>query len=76
MGIPAIAILPLSQFIPAGLRPDANIGEGMKKSENVEEPQDHADHHDRIQDRLDCPLHRDEVIDQPQQNTHYDQYHQ
>jgi hypothetical protein len=74
--IPAAAILPLPQFIPVGLRPNANIGEGMEKSENVEKPQDYADHHDGIQDRLDRPLHRDEVIDQPQQNTYYDQNHQ
>jgi hypothetical protein len=67
---------PLSWFIPVGLRPNANIREGMKKSENVQEPQDHADHHHGIQDRFDRPLHRDEVVDQPQQNTHYDQNHQ
>jgi len=48
----------------------------MKKSKNVEEPQDYADHHDSIQNRFDCRLHRDEVIDQPQQNTHYDENHQ
>jgi hypothetical protein len=74
--IPAAAILPLPQLIPAGSRPNANIGEGMEKSENVEKPQDYANHHDGIQDRLDRPLHRDEVIDQPQQNTHYDQNQQ
>ena len=48
----------------------------MKKPENVQQPQDYDDHHDGIQDLLDRPLHRDEVIDQPQQNTHYDQNHQ
>jgi len=48
----------------------------MKKSEDVQEPQDHADYHDGIQDRLDRPLHRDKVIDQPEQNTHYDQNQQ
>jgi hypothetical protein len=56
-------------------RSDANIGEGMKKPEHVEKPQDHGDYNDGIQDRLDRPLHRDESIDQPQQNTHYDQNH-
>src|ERR1700722_19769233 len=62
--------------IPTGLGPDANIGEGMKEPEYVQEPQNHADHHDGIQDRLDRSLHRDEIIDQPKQNTHYDQNHQ
>jgi hypothetical protein len=47
----------------------------MKKSKNIEKPQDHADHHDGIQDRLDRALHWDEVVDQPQQNAHYDQNH-
>jgi hypothetical protein len=51
------------------------MGKGMEKSEYVQEPQDHGDHYDAIQDRLDRPLHRDEAIDQPQQNTYYDQNH-
>ena len=33
----------------------------------------HADHHHRVQNRLDRPLHRDKAIDQPQQNSHYHQ---
>jgi hypothetical protein len=60
---------------PVGLRPNVNVGKGMKKSEYVQEPQDHGDHYDAIQDRLDRPLHRDEAIDQPEQNTYYDQNH-
>jgi hypothetical protein len=62
------------QFL--GLRPNANIGKGMKKSENIQKPQDNTDHHDGIQDRFDRPLHGDEVVDEPQQNTHDDENHQ
>jgi hypothetical protein len=64
-----------SQFIPAGLRPDANMGKGMKKPKNVENPQNDSDHDDGIQNRLDRPLHRNKVIDKPKQNTHDDQNH-
>jgi hypothetical protein len=47
----------------------------MKESENVEKPQDHYNHDDSIQDGLNRPLHRDEAIDQPQQQPHYDKNH-
>jgi hypothetical protein len=46
--------------------------ERMKQSENVQKPQDHTDHHHRIQDGFNRSFHRYEAIDEPQQNAHYD----
>ena len=48
----------------------------MKKSENIEKPQNRADHHDRIQDRFDRPLHRYESVDQPKQDAYRYEHHQ
>jgi hypothetical protein len=45
----------------------------MKQTKNVEEPQDHSDNDDSIQDGFDTVRHRDEPIDQPQEDAHYDQ---
>jgi len=47
----------------------------MKKPKDVEYPQDYADDHHGIQDGFDRPLHWDEVVDQPEQNTDYHQNH-
>jgi hypothetical protein len=69
----ANGVFPRAPFL--WLLPNADIGEGMKQTENIQEPQDHDDHHDGIQDRLDRPLHRNKAIDEPEQNTHYDQNH-
>jgi hypothetical protein len=52
-----------SWLIPGCLLPNTDPGEGMKKSENVQEPQDHGDHHHGIQDPVDRSSHRDEAID-------------
>jgi hypothetical protein len=55
-----------------GLSPHADVGEGMKQSKNIEQPQNHGNNHDRIQDGLDRSLHRYQV-DKPKQNADYDQ---
>ena len=60
----------------AGLRSNAYSGQRMDDSKNIQEPNDHADHHNRIQDGLDGARHRNEVIDQPEQNTNSDENHQ
>jgi hypothetical protein len=70
-----LPLLPLS-FSPVRLRPNMDVREGMKKPENVQQPQDHGYHYYGVQDRLDRSRHGDERIDQPQQDTHYDQNHQ
>jgi hypothetical protein len=56
-----------------GLCADVDAGERMQNSENVQEPQDGGDYYDSIQNGLDGALHGYEVVDQPEQNTHYHQ---
>jgi hypothetical protein len=51
-------------------------GEGLEKSKDIQEPQNHENDHESIQDRLNRPLHRYEAINQPQENTDYDQHHE
>jgi hypothetical protein len=45
----------------------------MKKSSDIQYPQDDRNDHYGIQNRLDGRLHGDEAIHQPQDNTHNDQ---
>ena len=45
----------------------------MKKSKNIQEPQDHDNDRDDIQDRLDGSCHRDETVNQPEENPNHDQ---
>jgi hypothetical protein len=63
---------PVSLSFELALSPDADMREGMKQSKNVEQPQNHSNNHDCIQDGLDRSLHGYQV-DQPKQNTDYDQ---
>jgi hypothetical protein len=51
----------------------ADPGEGMKKSKNIQEPQNYENDHDGIQDRLDGACHRDETVNQPEENPNHDQ---
>jgi hypothetical protein len=48
-----------------------DAGKGMKEPKDVQDPQNHGNHHDAVQDGLDGGLHGDEAIHQPQQNAHY-----
>ncbi len=45
----------------------------MKKSEHIQKPQNHANDHDCVQDRLDATCHGDETIHQPQEDADDDQ---
>jgi len=45
----------------------------MKKSKNIQEPQNHENDHDSIQDRLNGSCHWYEVIDQPEENPNHDE---
>jgi len=45
----------------------------MNDSENIQQPQNDANHDDRVQNGLDASRHGDETIHQPQQNADYDQ---
>jgi len=45
----------------------------VKQSKNIQQPQNHGNHYDAVQNSLDGSLHGDEAIHQPQKNTHHDQ---
>jgi len=45
----------------------------MKESEYIQEPQDHADDDDSVQDRLDAACHGDETVHQPQKDANDDE---
>jgi len=45
----------------------------MKKSKNIQEPQNYDNDRDGIQDRLDGSCHWDETVNQPEENPNHDQ---
>jgi hypothetical protein len=45
----------------------------MEESEDVQQPQNHGNDHNTIEDGLDGSLHRNKAIHEPQENTHYDE---
>jgi hypothetical protein len=49
-----------------------DTGELTENSKNAQEPQDNRNDHDGIQDRLDGARHRNESVDEPENNTNYD----
>jgi hypothetical protein len=53
--------------------PHVHPREGMEKPKNIQEPQNHENDHDGIQDRLDGSCHRDETVNQPEENPNHDQ---
>jgi hypothetical protein len=50
-------------------------GEVAQESKNIQEPQNHTDDNDGIQDGFNGPRHRYVVIDEPEENTNHDQNH-
>ena len=54
--------------------PNVDLGKRMEESENVEDPQNHGDDYDAIQNGLDGSLHGYEAIHQPKKYAHHDQY--
>jgi hypothetical protein len=65
-------------FIPAFVHwqsSTANVdsGDAVKESEDIEQPQHHANDHHCIQDGFDRSLHWNVSVDQPKQNTHHHQ---
>ena len=45
----------------------------MHESKDVQEPHNHHNDHDSIQDRLNGSCHGNETVDQPEENSNYDQ---
>jgi hypothetical protein len=50
-------------------------GELTENTKNAQEPQNHGNDHDGIQNRLYGTRHGDEPVDEPEKNTHHDQDH-
>jgi hypothetical protein len=57
------------------LLPYADLGKGTENAKNVQEPQDNANDHDGVQDRLNGTRHWYESINKPENNTNDDQDH-
>jgi hypothetical protein len=55
------------------LSADANMGQGAKKPEDVQEPQDDDDDDHGVQNGLDRSLHWYVAVDEPKQNSHDNQ---
>jgi hypothetical protein len=54
-------------------RANADPGQRVKQSENIQQPQNHGNDNDAVQDGLDGALHGDEAIHQPQKHTYHNQ---
>jgi len=60
-------------YSPSSAHPaNVHAGEGIKKSKTIQEPQDHGNDHNRIQDRLNGSCHWYIAIHQPEENTNHD----
>ena len=55
------------------LSPHMHFGKGAKQPKNVQQPENDRNDYHAIQNGLDGPLHGNEAIHQPQENTHYDE---
>jgi len=67
--VPALCVMcvnarrgPPGGFLIHPLRSKVDAGEGMKESEDIQEPQNHCHHHNTVQDRFDGGLHGNEAI--------------
>jgi hypothetical protein len=60
---------------PTQLLPHSDRREFTNEPENAQEPQDHDDDDDSIQDRLNGARHGDVCVDEVENNTNYDQDH-
>ena len=50
-----------------------NPGQRMEQSKNIQQPQNHGDDYDTIQNGFDGSLHWDESVYHPEENTHDNQ---
>src|SRR5580692_5704127 len=52
---------------------DAELGQVTKQSEYLQEPQNHGDHYNAVQDSLDLTLHGNEAVNQPHQHSDHEE---
>ena len=50
-----------------------NPGQRMEQSKDIQQPQNHGDDYDTIQNGFDGSLHRDESVYRPQENAYNNQ---
>jgi hypothetical protein len=50
----------------------SNVGEFTNEPKNAQEPQNHDNDYDTIQDRLNGSRHGNVIVDEPEKNTNYD----
>jgi hypothetical protein len=60
-------------WLPCPLSSDVDSGKRIKQSKDIEDPENHGDDYDTVQNRLDGSLHGNEAIHQPQEDTHHDE---
>jgi hypothetical protein len=53
------------------IRSNVNIHQGIQQAEHLQQPYDHCDDHNSVQDLLHRGLHRDEAIHEPQKDTYH-----
>jgi hypothetical protein len=70
----SFVLLSKAALSAALLGADVNPGKGLKETKDIQDPQNHGNHNNAIQDGLDGPLHRDEAIHQPQEDTHHNEH--
>jgi hypothetical protein len=49
------------------------LGKGVEDAKDIEQPQDHADDDNAIEDGFDVVLHGDEAIHKPEEEAHNDE---
>ena len=52
---------------------NTDVSTVIENAKGVEQPDDDADHHHDVEDLLNLPVHRDVVVDQPEQRSDHDQ---
>jgi len=71
---PLLKLLKFSSWLPVmSSEANAERAQRTEQSKSIQEPQDDADNHDGIEDRLDGTGHRNESVNQSKQNTNHDQ---
>jgi hypothetical protein len=59
--------------LPSPYAIDVKIGDVMHESKDIQEPHNHHNNDDSIQDRFNGARHRNKAVDEPEKNAHHDQ---
>jgi hypothetical protein len=52
---------------------DAELSKICEQAEYLQEPKNHGNHHNGVQDSLDLTLHGDEAVHEPHQDAYYEE---